>query len=420
MERNNKEGIIITNASRLFLGPVTKYEPIYANEKPDSIVIQKDKIVDIGESSQILANYSRADYNIIDCKGQKTVCPSFVDSHTHLVFAGDRSHELKMKIAGKTYQEIAKSGGGIMYSVRKTREASKEQLIHLALQRLDQMLLHGTTTIEAKSGYGLTQESEIKLLEIMQELNERHIIDIVPTFLGCHIKPEEFLGNQWEYIESMMQILPEIKRRNLAEFVDIWTDEGAFTVEESKLFLEEALRQGFKLRLHVDELDNVGGAFLAAELAASSADHLLQAEAISANSMAESGVVANLLPATPFVLMLKKYANFQMFKDAGVTVALSSDFNPNCYVLDMQTVIALGCFMMKMLPEEALLAATYGGAKSLNRENYIGTLDKGMTADILILDVPSVESVVYQFGVNHVDTVIKNGEIVVQKGKRVK
>jgi imidazolonepropionase len=416
MLNTEKEGIILSDISDLFLGQVTKYEPIYTNEKTDCLVINKNLIEAIGETSRLLAEYSRQDYEVIDCSN-KTVCPGFVDSHTHLVFAGDRSHELNLKIQGNSYQEIAQKGGGIMFSVKKTRDATKEELIELGKARLDKMLLHGTTTIEAKSGYGLNADSEIKILEVINELNSMHPIDIIPTFLGCHIKPEDFMGNQWEYIESMMQLLPIIKNRNLAEYVDIWTDLGVFTTEESKVFLEESEKQGFKLRIHADEMDNVGAALLAAEMKVTSADHLLKAEAVSAKSMADAGVVANLLPGTPFVLMSKQYANFQMFKDAGAIVALSTDFNPNCYILDMQTIIGLGCFMMKMLPEEALMAATYGGAASLNRKNEIGSLDLEMNADILILDALTIDTIPYQFGTNHVNTVIKNGKIIVKNGK---
>ncbi|MFW9851394.1 MAG: imidazolonepropionase [Candidatus Thorarchaeota archaeon] len=416
MLNTEKEGIILSDISDLFLGYVTKYEPIYTNEKTDCLVINKNKIEAIGETSRLLAEYTRQDYEIIDCSS-KTVCPGFVDSHTHLVFAGDRSNELNLKIKGISYQEVAQKGGGIMFSVKKTRDATKEELIELGKERLDQMLLHGTTTIEAKSGYGLNADSEIKILEVINELNASHPVDIIPTFLGCHIKPEDFMGNQWEYIESMMQLLPIIKNSNLAEYVDIWTDLGAFTTEESKVFLEESVKQGFKLRVHADEMDNVGAALMAAEMKVASADHLLKAEAVSARSMADAGVVANLLPGTPFVLMSKQYANFQMFKDAGAIVALSTDFNPNCYILDMQIIIGLGCFMMKMLPEEALKAATYGGAASLNRENIIGSLDLEMNADILILDTPSIANIPYQFGTNHVNTVIKNGKIIVKNRK---
>jgi imidazolonepropionase len=418
MYSEEKEGIILSDVAELFLGPVIKYEPVFSNEKADCLVIKKGKIEAIGETSRLLGEYSRSDYETINCSN-KVVCPGFVDSHTHLVFAGDRSNELALKIQGKSYLEIAKNGGGIMFSVGKTRDTSKEDLTKLALQRLDEMLLHGTTTIEAKSGYGLNADAEIKLLEVIKEVDELHPIDIIPTFLGCHVKPADYIGNQWEYVESMMQLLPEIKRRNLAEYVDIWTDFGAFTIEESKLFLKEASNQGFKLRVHADELDNVGAALMAAEVGAVSADHLLYAEAVSASAMAEAGVVANLLPATPFVLMLKKYANYHMFKDAGVTVALSSDFNPNCYILNMQTIIGIACYMMKMLPKEALEASTFGGAKSLNREDELGSLDIEKFADILILDIPNIDSISYRYGVNYTDTVIKKGQVVVKEGKKV-
>jgi len=419
MQEKEKEGIIISNASELFLGPVTKYEPVYSNEVADAVVIKNGLIEAIGETSTILSNFSKFDYNVIDCQKKQAVCPGYVDSHTHLVFAGDRAHELRMKLQGKSYLEVAQSGGGIMFSVNKTREASRSELETLAIKRLDEMLLHGTTTIEAKSGYGLDAESEIKILEVIQYANENHPIDIIPTFLGCHMTPQDFLGNQWEFIDSMIQLLPQIKSRNLAEFVDIWTDKGAFSVEESTHFLETAHEMGFKSRIHADELENMGAALMGASLGVTSADHLLLTEAVSADAMAEKNVVANLLPATPFVLMSKKYANYEMFKDAGVTVALSSDFNPNCYVLDMQTIIALGCFMMKMLPDEALTASTYGGAVSLNREDEVGSIDLGKKADIQILNVPSIDSIPYRFGINHVNTVIKNGKVIVENGKRI-
>jgi len=420
MLTDEKEGIIIANIANLFLGPVKKYEPIYPNEKPDALVIKDGKIEAIGETGRILSDYRRVDYEYINCDNKKTVMSGFVDSHTHLVFAGDRSHELTEKIKGVTYKEIAAKGGGINYTVRATRAAKKEDLKEIALKRLDEMLLHGTTTVEAKSGYGLNHESELKILEVIQELKEEHPIEIVPTFLGCHIKPEDFMGNEYEYIEMMIHLLPEIKRRNLAEYVDIWTDAGAFTIEESEFFLKAAKKEGFELRVHADEMDNVGAGVMAANLGAVSADHLLKSEAITADAMAEKGVVANLLPGTPFVLMSKKYANHRMFKDSGCTVALSTDFNPNCYITNMQTVIGLGSFMMRMTPEEAVIAATYGGAKALKRDDRLGTLDLGMDADVLILDVPHINCLVYQFGVNRVNTVIKQGEIVVKEGKIIR
>ena len=414
MFHEEKEGIIIANIAELFLGEVKKYEPSYPNEKPDALVIKNGKIEAIGETGRILSDYNRTDYEYINCNNEQSVCPGFVDSHTHLVFAGNRAHELEMKIQGISYSEIAAKGGGINYTVRETRNASKKELKEAALKILNKMLLHGTTTIEAKSGYGLNHESELKILEVINELNEEHPIEIVPTFLGCHIKPEDFMGNTYEYIETMMYLLPEIKRRNLAEYVDIWTDLGAFTVEESEFFLKEAIKQGFKIRVHADEMDNVGAGIMAANLGAVSADHLLKSEAITAEAMAEKEVVANLLPGTPFVLMSKKYANYRMFRDANCTVALSTDFNPNCYILNMQTILTLGTYMMKMTPKEALKAGTFGGAKALNREKRIGSLDLGMQADVLILDVPSIDDLVYQFGTNNVSTVIKEGKILVK------
>ncbi len=417
MSKEEKEGIIIYNISELFLGK-TEYR-IENSEKNDAIVVEKEKIVAIGKTANILANYKLQDYEGIDCKGKHAVCPGFVDSHTHLVFDGDRAHELKMKIEGKTYKEIAEKGGGISYTVNMTRKAEKKQLEEKAMQRLNEMLLHGTTTIEAKSGYGLTEESEIKLLEVANEVNEKHPIDIISTFLGCHIKPKDFEGSEMEYVEKMIKILPEIKRRNLAEYTDIWVDQGAFTVETSKHYLQTAKDLGFQLRIHADEMDNVGGALLAAEMECHSADHLLMADEKSAKAMAKAKVVANLLPGTPFVLMIKEYANYKMLVDAGVEVALSTDFNPNCHMTNMQTIIGLGSFMQKMTPEQAMNAATYGGALSLKREKEVGTLDIEKKADIVILNCPTIDHIVYQFGINHVKHVIKNGKIVVKDGKNV-
>ena len=351
---------------------------------------------------------------IIDASG-KIVMPGFVDCHTHLVFSGSRENELKMKLKGKTYLEILESGGGIHFTVNKTRKADIKELVALGLSRLDEMLLNGTTTVEAKSGYGLNPKDEIKCLKVINELNEKHVVDVVPTFLGAHAVPLEFKNNPDEYTDLILnKMLPRIK--NLAEFCDVFCEKNVFTIEQARKILNEGKKFGLTPKIHADELYCTGGAELASEIGCVSADHLLRASDKGIKKMAEKGVIGVLLPGTSFTTM-EKYADARKYIDYGLPVALASDFNPNCWINNMGFIIALACYSMKMTPAEAISASTINAAFAINREKEVGSLEVGKKADILILNVPNYESIPYKLGMNIVDTVIKNGGIVVEDGK---
>jgi len=357
---------------------------------------------------------------VIDASG-KTVLPGFVDPHTHLVHGGSREKELALKLEGVPYLEILKKGGGILSTVRATRAASEEELMKKARKSLDIMLLHGTTTIEAKSGYGLNMEDEIKCLKVAKALNEQHPIDIVSTFLGAHAVPEEYRDKKEDYIDFLIQeVMPSVKRLDLAEYVDVFCEKGVFSIEESRKILVRAREMGYKLKIHADEIESIGGAELAGELGAVSADHLLAMSGKGLKKMRESGVIAVLLPGTSFNLNIGRYARARDIIDAGLAVALATDYNPgSCPTENMQLILSLACMKMKMTPEEVVCAATINAAHAIDRGKEIGSLEIGKRADIVILDVPNIEYLPYHFGINHVDKVIKNGRLVVDEQRLV-
>ncbi len=367
--------------------------------KDGAVAVDNGKIIDFGKENEIRSKYSG---EITSFEG-KTMLPGFVDPHTHLIFSGTRENELIMKLQGKKYLEILKEGGGIQYTVERTRAASRSKLKKEAEKRLDNMLRNGTTTIEAKSGYGLNRKDEIKSLEILKEM--KHDVDIIPTFL-VHAIPKE--SNEKDYIDLCIDMLDEIKERDLAEFVDIFCEKDVFSVQESERFFEAAKKKGFKLRIHADEIEDTGGAELAAKLNARSADHLLKASDKGLKMMATNNIVATLLPGTPFSLFTD-FPNARKMMDLDLPVALATDLNPNCYTESLQFIFALAVFKMKMLPEECI-SSIKNGAYSLDRN--IGCIDRGVNADLVIMDIPNHRHIGYHFGVNLVGTVIKNGAIV--------
>ncbi len=373
-----------------------------------SVWVSHGQITAVGASDDVEHDAE----TIIDCSG-KTVMPGFVDPHTHLVFAGSREKELGMKLRGMTYMEILQSGGGILSTVKATREASKEQLLEQSRKRMDTMMCFGTTTTEAKSGYGLDKETELKMLEVIKELDTAHPMDIVPTFLGAHAIPEEYAGRSEDYIKSLIDLLPEIKEKELAEFCDVFCEDGAFSLEESKYLLLAAKDLGLGAKIHADEIKNLGGSSLAAELGAISAEHLAVTSEDDMKAMAEVGVIGLLLPATPYSLMQNQYADARKMIEIGVPIALATDLNPNCWTESMQFIISLACYKMKMTPEEAIVAATINAAFAIDRAEKVGSIEVGKQADLIILDVPNYGHIPYRFGVNHVETVIKSGRIVV-------
>jgi len=366
------------------------------------IVVKKGIIYDVGK------NLKYQSKEIIDASG-KTVIPGLVDPHTHLVFAGSREFELDMKLKGFSYMDILKKGGGIFYTVNKTKKASEKKLYNDAKKRLDTILKYGTTTLEAKSGYGLNLKDELKILKVQNKLNEKHSVDIESTFLGAHAIPKEMDAD--EYVDIVInKMLPKVK--NYVSFCDVFCEKDVFTYDQSKRILEEGKKHGLIPKIHADEIVDTGGAGLAAEISAISADHLLRSNSKNLKKMAEKSVIGVLLPGTPFSLMMNEYADARKMIDMGVPVALATDLNPNCYVENMQFMIQLGCFNMKMTPAEALCASTFNSACAIAKQDKIGSIEKGKKADILIMDCPNYLHIPYHFGINHVETVIKNGSIM--------
>ncbi len=349
---------------------------------------------------------------VIDAAG-KTVLPGFIDSHTHLVFAGSREDEFELRLEGLSYQEISARGGGINATVRRVRQAATAELKELARRRLQRLLSLGVTTVEVKSGYGLTPADERKCLEVIAELNAEGPWELVPTFLGAHAVPPEFRSDRDGYVRLLVdEMLPEIARCRLAEFCDVFCETGVFSLEESAHILKRAHELGFRLKLHADELTPLGGAELAARLGAVSADHLLCITDAGIDALAASGTVATLLPGTAFFLGVP-YAPARRLIERGVAVALASDCNPGtCPTENLPLVGAMACTQMKLTPAEAVTALTLNAAAALGREDRLGSLEVGKQADLVICDVPNYRHLFYHFGVNHVERVIKRGRVV--------
>jgi imidazolonepropionase len=353
-----------------------------------------------------------ADATILEAS-EKVVLPGFVDSHTHLVFAGSRENEFALRAEGKTYQQIAEAGGGIWSTVKEVRLATKKDLKRTAEKRLDEMMRHGTTTVEIKSGYGLDMENEIKMLEVMSDLEKEHYMTVVPTFLGAHAIPSEFGNNSGAYVRFLLdKLIPYVGRKHLARFSDVFCEEGYFNALQGEHLLNEAKKSGMRPKVHADELSPCGGAELAARVGAISADHLEHVSAKGIDALKESGVVATLLPGVSFFLG-HQYAPARKLIDAGVPVALASDFNPgSCMSFSMPMMMTIACTQMKMTPEEAITASTLNGAAALGISDKVGSIEVGKQADIAIYDIPNYRYLPYHFGANFLSTVIKRGVIL--------
>jgi len=353
--------------------------------------------------------------HFIDCKG-KLVTPGFVDAHTHLVFGGWRQNELAFRLEGKSYLDILKSGGGILNTVDKTRKSSEIELVEKGRAHLSEMLHLGVTTCEAKSGYGLCLEDELKQLRVIRNLDITQPIDIVPTFMGAHAIPNEYTDNRDGYIDLIInEMLPVIIKEQLAEFCDVFCETAAFTPEESRRILLEAKKHGLTPKIHADEINSIGGAQVASQVNAISAEHLIQTSDEGIRAIAEQNVIAVLLPATSFYLE-KPYARARDMINAGAAVAVATDFNPGSSPsLNMQLTMNLACLKYKMTPAEVLTAVTLNGAAAINRAEIHGSIEVGKQADLLIWDAPDLEYIFYRYGSNLVHTVIKNGVVVVSK-----
>jgi len=385
-----------------------------------AVAIDGGVITAVGSSAELQARFQPA--AIIDAAG-KAVCPGFVDPHTHTVFAGDRAHEFELRIKGATYMEIMAAGGGILSTMRHTRAASVDELVALAARRLDEMLVLGSTTVEIKTGYGLDLDTELKMLEVIARLDQEHPCDIVPTFLGAHTVPPEFGGNAEGYVDLVVQeMVPaaaewyqnsHFAAQETPFFIDVFCEDHAFTVDQSRRILSAGIEAGMQAKIHVDQFNALGGLSMAVELGAVSADHLDYSSPDEIKILAASDTIATPLPAVNFNLGLNHYADARSMLDDGAVVALATDFNPgSAPCLSMPFVIAAACRYQKMLPSEALNAGTINAAHAVGLGSRVGSIEVGKQADLLILKEGDYRHIAYYFGHNPIDMVIKNGLIV--------
>lgn len=377
--------------------------------KEGALAIQGETIAAVGTTEEVLAGgWIGPNTQQINAEG-KIVTPGFVDPHTHVLYAGSRENELSLKLKGVPYLEILKQGGGILSTVRSTKEATDEELKEQTKRRLRTMLSFGTTTAEVKSGYGLTLNEELRALRLIKELQAEQALEIVPTFMGAHAVPGGYSEEEFTHhlIEDM---LPKVAAENTAEFCDVFCEPGVFSISSSERILARAKQLNLKLKIHADELASAGGAELAAKLGVTSADHLLHASNEGIAALAQQGVIAVLLPATSFNLAKNTYARAREMIQAGVAVALATDSNPGSSPTEsMPLVLTLACLYLHLTPEEALTAVTINAAHALGRADKVGSLEVGKQGDVLILDIPNLDYLPYHFGSNPVETVIKKG-----------
>ncbi|WP_066086338.1 imidazolonepropionase [Neobacillus novalis] len=420
--------IFIRNANQLVTLQGSSHAPRVMGEMSElgiiengSIWIEDGVIQAVGTDEELAAKYEArlSEAEVVDASG-KLVTPGLIDPHTHLVFAGSRENEFNMRLQGSTYMEIMNAGGGIHATTRRTQAATHEELFHESFERLNQFLRHGVTTVEAKSGYGMEWETELKQLEVAKQLNEKHVVDIVPTFMGAHAIPKEYKDQPDEFVRLLIEeMIPKVAELGLAEFNDVFCEHGVFTPEQSRKILETGKRHGLLAKIHADEIEPYEGAELAAEVGAVSADHLLKASEKGMKAMAEKGVVAVLLPGTAYFLMAES-ANGRKMVDLGVPVALSTDCNPGSSpTVSLPFIMNLGCLKMGMTPAEVITATTINAAHAISRGGEIGSLEVGKKGDVTIFNVENYMKLQYSYGVNHTDTVVKNGQVVVRGGHLV-
>lgn len=394
-----------------------------SGRKQGQITLMKDAyvfidgrtIVEIGASAAAAGRLKEAD-KVIDAGGS-LVTPGLVDAHTHLVFSGWRQRELALKLRGLSYLDILNQGGGILHTVKRTREASLAELVTAGKRSLAVMLAHGTTTCEVKSGYGLTTADEIKSLEAVAQLQACQPLDLVPTFMGAHAVPEEYKNRKQDYVELVCdEMIPAVSRRGLAEFCDVFCEDSVFDLVQSRQILECGKHHGLKPKIHADEITALGGAGLAGEIGALSAEHLIHASDAGLAAMARSGTIAVLLPGTSFYLN-EAFARARVMIDLGIPVAVATDFNPgSCPTESLQTPMTIACLKYRLTPEEVLTAVTLNAAAAIDRATSVGSIEPGKQADLVIWDAPDLEFIFYHWGVNLVNTVVKNGAVVLARG----
>lgn len=404
--------VIVHNIGQLILPKASDY-PLKGQDMKElnisedaAIGIQDGKIAWVGRDAEARSLKST---ERIDAEG-KVVSPGLVDPHTHLVFGGSREHELSLKQAGVPYLEILAQGGGILSTVGSTKKATEEELYKKASFHLERMISYGVTTLEAKSGYGLDADTELKQLRVVKRLKEKYPISVVSTFLGAHAVPPGFKGKEDEFLDEMARLFEVINEEELAEFVDIFCETGVFTIEQSRKFLQQAKEKGFGLKIHADEIDPLGGSEMAVSLGAASADHLVAASDEGIRQLAEGDTVAVLLPGTTFYLGKDHYARARKMIDEGAAVALATDFNPgSCVTENLQMIMSLAALKLKMSAEEIWNAVTVNAAHAIGRASQAGSLEIGRSADFVIWDVPNYQYIPYHFGVNHAQSVYHSG-----------
>jgi len=377
-----------------------------------AVMIEDDKISWIGRMEDLSMSSLGGETDILDCM-ERIALPGFVDAHTHAVFAGNRANEFGRRSAGATYAEITAEGGGILSTVQSVRETSKKDLKKQTRRYLNNMLRHGTTTVEIKSGYGLSAESELKMIEAIHELQEEEVITVVPTFLGAHAIPPEYKENRQAYIDEILEkMIPYIGSKQLAKFCDVFCEKGFFTIAESRAILLHGKQFGLMPKIHAEELSRSGGAGLAAETGACSADHLEHINDEAIGMLKKAGTVAVVLPGVSFFLN-HEYAPARKLIDEGVPVAIASDFNPgSCMSYDMPLMMTIACTHMHLSPEEAITASTLNAAAAVSLSHEIGSIEVGKKADIILLNIPEYSYIPYHFGEVHVEKIIKNGVVL--------
>lgn len=409
--------LLITNIGELL--PMDQIGPVKGSDMKEITVI-KDAALGVKEGKVAWygpkeeANQFQAK-EVIDAEG-KLVTPGLVEAHTHLVFGGSREEEMALKQQGVSYLEILERGGGILSTVRSTQAASFDELYKKASFHLDRMASYGITTVEAKSGYGLDEETEMKQLRVVQKLHENHPVDLVSTFMGAHAIPKEYENNSDAFLAKMLDMLDRIKEEGLAEFVDIFTETGVFTLDQSRKYLLAAKEKGFDLKIHADEIDPLGGTELAVEVGAVSADHIAVASDEGVKQLANSNTIGVVLPGTSFYLGKDDYGRAREMIDEGAAIALSTDFNPGSSVTEnLQLIMSIAAVRLKMSPAEIWHGVTTNAAHAINRGDVAGSLALGRKADIVLWDAPNHLYIPYHYGVNHVNTVFKAGEIIYRR-----
>jgi len=379
-----------------------------------AVAVQGEQILFAGKESDLSAPVELTEKTEVIDAGGRVVLPGLVDCHTHLVFAGNRAHEFSRRISGASYEEILAAGGGINATVEATRKATEDSLAALGLQRLDRFLSLGVTTLEIKSGYGLDTPTELKMLMAVKQLDARHVVDLVPTFLGAHVVPLEYRKQRAAYVDLVVEeMIPAVAEEKLAEFCDVFCEEGAFSLDETRRILEAGIEHGLKPKLHSEQLSRSGSIDLAVELNAASVDHLENATEADAQQLAGSDTVAVLLPGATYFLGKTNFAPGRMLADAGCAVAVSTDFNPgSCMSENLPLMLNMACLYNRLYPREALLGATRWAAQAVGRQDRAGTLTPGKQADILVLDTHDYRNFVYHFGVNLTHMVFKRGKQV--------